>query len=224
MAQSAAPYNAQTVGKPFRLLDLPAELVLRVLDFAVVRSTKNNPLRISFSNSTSKDTAIDLYNGSDLEHRNLKLPAITRTCRLLRKEGLQKFLGSNTFYAHTSYSGTTALMGWVTMVCTPKTYLGRTIVTIWWCRPARSRLSEARKEFANEMRFLLNYSAPVKAYVLTQNSKVLIEATDDRQHYFVFFGTAEDRRASAPECVELSELQAMIRSGDGDDWYTLVDK
>lgn len=67
---------------PFRLLALPTELWLHILAFAVTTPQPIEPSR-------ARDTKH--------QQRIVAQPAITRTCHLLRTEGLSLFYGSNRF-------------------------------------------------------------------------------------------------------------------------------
>lgn len=68
----------------FRLLDLPPELVVRILSLAVLRPR-----------------TIDATLAPDIKHQEqiLQQPAITRTCRYIRRESLWAFYRDNTFEA-----------------------------------------------------------------------------------------------------------------------------
>lgn len=69
----------------FRLLDLPPELVIRIAQLAVI-----------------KPKIIDATLAPELKHqaRILQQPAITRTCRMLRRESLLAFYRDNNFEAY----------------------------------------------------------------------------------------------------------------------------
>ncbi|PPJ60609.1 hypothetical protein CBER1_03653 [Cercospora berteroae] len=90
----------------FRLFDLPPELVVRVLEFAVVVSTKSRPLRIAMDSIEPwEDSCSD-------ESLSAGQPAITRTCHLLRDEGLKLFYAENIFLGATSNDDAAALWKW----------------------------------------------------------------------------------------------------------------
>ncbi|EME88775.1 uncharacterized protein MYCFIDRAFT_170351 [Pseudocercospora fijiensis CIRAD86] len=76
----------------FRLLDLPPELVVRIVEYAVITSSKECPLEFK------PDSAVQ--------------PAITRACRLLRAEGVKLFYGSNYFVLNASDSETEVFWQW----------------------------------------------------------------------------------------------------------------
>lgn len=80
--------HEQYLDSPFRLLDLPPELWLKVLDFAVRRP---NTIRIGRESKFSDQVA------------RVRQPAVTRTCRLLRREGLPMFYANNKFEMVHSY-------------------------------------------------------------------------------------------------------------------------
>lgn len=67
---------------PFRLLDLPPELWLRICEFAV---TKPTAIRVGKEPNPEDQMAV------------IRQPAITRTSRLLRVEALPMFYALNTF-------------------------------------------------------------------------------------------------------------------------------
>lgn len=77
--------------KPFRLLDLPGELVIRIVEYAVVMSSHKHPIKIRPINVDEPHfwwaypqlgVRIDPEKSKDLLQ-----PPVTRTCRLLRDEG-----------------------------------------------------------------------------------------------------------------------------------------
>lgn len=70
---------------PFRLFHLPPELWLRICELAVI---KKDPIDMT--------AARDLHN----QVKILAQPALTRTCRLLRREALPVFYQYNTFVAY----------------------------------------------------------------------------------------------------------------------------
>jgi hypothetical protein len=68
---------------PFRLLDLPDELILHVLEYEVVISSKDRPINVGYTSDL-------IFSGTEVELTDLNiapLPAITQTCKSLRKEG-----------------------------------------------------------------------------------------------------------------------------------------
>ena len=90
--------------EPFRLPDLPIEITLRILEFTVVCSSKSNPIDIEVAIRRSFHSDWDsiwpnLKEGAD----RLSQPAVTRTCRLLRNEGLRIFYSQNCFLHHAIY-------------------------------------------------------------------------------------------------------------------------
>jgi hypothetical protein len=69
----------------FRLLDLPPELVCRILQFTVIKP---------------KTIDATLAPGLKSQEIILQQPAITRTCRYLRRESLRAFYRDNDFEAY----------------------------------------------------------------------------------------------------------------------------
>jgi len=104
---SRAPVTEAQNEAPFRLLDLPNELLLPILDMAVTVSCKGNPIRIHYAVRSKKSNVASP--AGEIKYRKgahmLMQPAITRVCRLLRNEGLPMFYKQNTFYSwHNRYS------------------------------------------------------------------------------------------------------------------------
>ena len=80
----------------FRILDLPAELVVRVIEQAVILSTVHNPIRVRTFDAPA-----------------FTQPAITRTCRLFRVEGLPLFYKHNYFKAYSAASAAKPTFSWL---------------------------------------------------------------------------------------------------------------
>lgn len=99
LQQQRLSLNAKTKTEHFPLLELPDELVLRVLYFAVVTSSKDNP--------------ISMYDKKDDRATPPTQPAITKTCQMLRKEGLKMFYKHNVFYTESTHEGTVGLYRWL---------------------------------------------------------------------------------------------------------------
>lgn len=74
---------------PFRLFDLPPELWLRICELAVIKAT---PIQCGRESRLRDSAAI------------VRQPAIIRTCRLLRREGLPIFYAANDFEMVHSYN------------------------------------------------------------------------------------------------------------------------
>ncbi|KAM3421657.1 hypothetical protein BST61_g2042 [Cercospora zeina] len=93
--------------KAFRLLDLPPELVVRVLGFALIINHK------------SKLTHTYTWQGVFLRHTYMtsfklyKQPAITKTCHWLRNEGLSIFYSRNSFLVTASDLDNMYLGKWI---------------------------------------------------------------------------------------------------------------
>ncbi|KAK5125855.1 hypothetical protein LTR85_012131 [Meristemomyces frigidus] len=100
---------------PSRLLDLPNELLLPILELAVTCSTKEQPIKIdravkSKKSSTTSPLGVIRYRkGAEL----LLQPAITRVCRFLREEGLPMFYKKNVFYSHNNRHSFRAARRWL---------------------------------------------------------------------------------------------------------------
>ena len=95
-------YGAQskTRRSHFNLLDLPIELVLRILELSVVVP---RPIKPTFARQCEKQAKL------------VEQPAITRTCRLLRKEGLPLFYRLNVFEAYQRH-GTACVRKWLVAI------------------------------------------------------------------------------------------------------------
>ncbi|KAF2210652.1 hypothetical protein CERZMDRAFT_85966 [Cercospora zeae-maydis SCOH1-5] len=103
--------------KPFRLLDLPDELIVRIIKSAVVMSSRKHPMKIR---AIPVDEAPFWWHYPQLEVRisseqseKLIQPAITRVCRSLREEGLQAFYELNHFLVKASTRAPNALCRWI---------------------------------------------------------------------------------------------------------------
>ncbi|KAF2210649.1 hypothetical protein CERZMDRAFT_99262 [Cercospora zeae-maydis SCOH1-5] len=83
----------------FPLFELPDELVFRILHFAVVVSSKDNPLRVHKGRRETVSPATE--------------PAITKTCHLFRKEGLKLFYKHNVFWTESTETAITDLYYWL---------------------------------------------------------------------------------------------------------------
>ncbi|PPJ60613.1 hypothetical protein CBER1_03654 [Cercospora berteroae] len=91
--------------QPFRLLDLPPELVVRVLEFALIIDDKAK-LKLTPSDrpsGSSYNTSFELY----------LQPAITKTCHWLRNEGLPIFYSRNRFVVTAQFDDAFYLWEWV---------------------------------------------------------------------------------------------------------------
>ena len=86
--------------KPFRLFDLPDELVLVVLELVVVISSKDDPIDINLAVRRKRQRPKPALSGPTYRRGTSRLvqPVVARTCRMLRCEGLKLFYGRNCFY------------------------------------------------------------------------------------------------------------------------------
>lgn len=91
-----APQRTTSKKVLFRLMDLPPELMLRVIRHAVVISSQEKPLRI-----TNDDPEA------------IVPPAITRACRLFRTEGVPLFYSNNIFLGGSDHRGADSLWQWL---------------------------------------------------------------------------------------------------------------
>lgn len=136
--QNSAPVTTTA----FRLLDLPDELVLRVLEFAVVTSSNSKPIRIS------------QYRKYNLEAVQ---PAITRTCRSLRKEGTPMFYKQNIFFVDSlSHEELRKSCMWLTAIGSKNCALVNQIQVRWTTSLGNADLPEHKRweDMAHEMRYL----------------------------------------------------------------------
>ena len=84
----------------FRLLDLPPELMVRICQLAVVQTYTFDPTKAPLAKHQAKI---------------VRQPAITRTCRLLRKESLRAFYRDNNFEAF-HWAKKTCIRNWLTAI------------------------------------------------------------------------------------------------------------
>ncbi|KXT05506.1 hypothetical protein AC578_3697 [Pseudocercospora eumusae] len=149
----------------FRLLDLPLELVVRIIGYAVVTSTEERPLDVNPSSAVQ--------------------PAITRACRLLRAEGLKLFYACNCFSITATSSRTAMFWRWRAAIGQAKAAkikrlfvqlvasngypldLGR-VQWHWW-------LTEV--EFHN--RYVAKENLPAVIYVRMMDDRVVMFPTDN---------------------------------------------
>ncbi len=99
-----------------RLPDLPIELVIRILEYAVIVSFDDDPQYIDDALASKRKS----FRNSDppsIAYREVTLPlvqpAITRTCRLLRNEGLSLFYGCNASVFHVSGFRVYTMIEWL---------------------------------------------------------------------------------------------------------------
>ena len=99
----------------FRLLDLPVELVVRVLEHAVIIGSEDRPININDAFRHRRKTAAQSAQGSNYRRGTglLMQPALTRTCRLLRVEGLKIFYSQNVFFTDSSSGDFQPLGRWL---------------------------------------------------------------------------------------------------------------
>lgn len=99
---------------PFRLFDLPDELVLLVLEMAVVQSTKADPIKVDRAVKSKKSPTGATSSGINYRKgaEPLIQPAITRVCRAIRQEALPMFYKLNIFYTHNNRHSLRTMMRW----------------------------------------------------------------------------------------------------------------
>ncbi|PPJ60614.1 hypothetical protein CBER1_03657 [Cercospora berteroae] len=124
MASGAVAHDATTEPqidaneeKPFRLLDLPDELVVRIVEYAVVTSSRKHPTKIRAIHVDEPHfwwayPKLQVRIDPD-ESKDLLQPPITRVCHSLRAEGLKAFYDQNHFLVKASTRGADALCRWV---------------------------------------------------------------------------------------------------------------
>lgn len=88
MSTSSKSNKRSRARKRFRLLDLPTELVLRILEQCILGTRSGGPIGVT--------KAINARGGKAASSE-LVQPAITRVCHLLRTEGLPLFYKHNVF-------------------------------------------------------------------------------------------------------------------------------
>lgn len=97
----------QSESNAFRLLDLPREIYLSILELVLIHPGPiclhphgqliDNTLETKASNPTTSPNTTTLTNQTQLK-RLILPPAITRTSRLLRQDGLRLFYERNVFH------------------------------------------------------------------------------------------------------------------------------
>ena len=102
---------------PFRLLDLPPELWLRICEFAVIKS---RPIQIGREPDPADQMAM------------VSQPDITRTCRLLRSEGLPLFYSANVFEMY-HYFGIPCPRRWILAIGEGNRQRMRTMTVVSGC-------------------------------------------------------------------------------------------
>ncbi|KAI5360554.1 hypothetical protein Slin15195_G084730 [Septoria linicola] len=120
----AAGAPGLSANAPFRLLDLPLELVNRVLQFSLVVSSKDDPIlprsRGWFKCEDGEyRLVLTFQHFLDHDHssaRALIQPPITRVNSLLRREGLKIFYYKNFFRTYQWNDSAPAMYEWLTCI------------------------------------------------------------------------------------------------------------
>ncbi|KAF2210650.1 hypothetical protein CERZMDRAFT_99263 [Cercospora zeae-maydis SCOH1-5] len=118
----------------FPVLDLTPELVLRVLEHALIVSSKDNPIVIR---------------GGREDH---KQPAVTRVCRLFRSEGLPLFYKHNVFMFETDERSTYEFFHWIRQLGLQCASTIQSLHAYWFDDYLLSRLNW--NDLINEMNWL----------------------------------------------------------------------
>ncbi|KAK4619619.1 hypothetical protein CLAFUW4_11339 [Fulvia fulva] len=207
MSQVPPSRGATSGTKPFRLLDLSPELVLRVLDFAVIRSTKNNPLHIYLDGKEPESAVADLYRETSYDSHVLVIPEVTRTCRMLRTEGWKKFTQGNTFKIETTISGFAHLLMWGANI--DRQALGTRPILMYWARDESSTTSTLQwGDWMNEVNYFIDeflLSSDLKCSILTCNGKILLETRASCECYFLCFNQGNNQKDKDQTWVEWKE-------------------
>ncbi|CAK1360284.1 hypothetical protein CB0940_06355 [Cercospora beticola] len=118
----------------FPILDLPPELVVRIIEHAVTIS--------------SKDKRVAIFDGTNAHQE----PAITRVCRWFRSEGLPLFYTQNMFTLSTTRKSTQALFRWVNNIGLQRASTIQNLHLYWFDNSPLCDLTLGK--FLSEMRFL----------------------------------------------------------------------
>ncbi|CAK1360283.1 hypothetical protein CB0940_06354 [Cercospora beticola] len=210
----------------FPLLELPDELVLRVLYFAVVTSCKDNPIPIcEYHDEASRDWVTPATT-----------PAITKTCHLLRKEGLKMYYKHNVFYMEGCFDGMFDFHEWV-MTIRPAS---RAPVGQIWVRWIQGYKPEWRvwakwvKELNSHSRFkeIVRPGAPCipreKILVLFRKGKLVMGSGRMDGCYQLNVGEAEgslsDGWVSSAQMLEKCRKEPLWQPSDGGEDFWVCDE
>lgn len=214
----------------FRLFDLPPELVIRALEFAVVISTKANPLLVERHSEEPWARSCDEFSA--------KQPAIMRTCRLLRAEGLKLFYARNVFLGTSSYHNAPALWSWADAIGQESLQRISRLYVSWVCgrggqiceykggkllevcdgseTSAWGLLEEV--EYLAEERY--NLKGPTPAFVQLDYGKVVLDMTYDHPRYRLSFKEQDDNGPQILISVEFAQDHSIFRNKDAVDFWT----
>jgi hypothetical protein len=101
----------------FRLLDLPPELILHILELFIDIDLVQGPINIADAFSGPKSAIPFILKRGEARYttrsRRLLQPAISRTCRLFRSETLPLFYQRNVFFLSNNFEGDRAIVKWL---------------------------------------------------------------------------------------------------------------
>ncbi|CAK1360281.1 hypothetical protein CB0940_06353 [Cercospora beticola] len=215
----------------FRLFDLPPELVLRVLEFAVVISTKAKPL------------LIDSYWGfSWTPCLSAEQPAITRSCRLLREEGLKLFYTRNIFLGASSDEGASTFWRWAK--CLGQQNLQRIdrLYVEWvggsgeeFCQYQGGKLLDLEegemtaRELFEEVVYLdsrnYNFKGPKPCFLQPDHGKIVLDVAWDHPRYRISFKDQDnDGSQLLVGGLDLITDHDIFRDGDAGDFWTAEER
>lgn len=197
----------------FPILDLPPELVIRIVQQAVVISSQDKPIPID---------------GHTKAHQE---PAVTRVCRFLRCEGLPLFYKHNTFMVLTTTKATHELFKWIHRIGLQRASTIRSLQMCWCISGSASFL--VWEDFLHEMNFLedcarhkaLGKTLGDKTFVRFQNGKLVLGSGSLGEYYELSFSQSVQAGARWRKIAEFSTLYTLDSSkrdfADEDFWVPL---
>ncbi|KAF7191977.1 hypothetical protein HII31_06622 [Pseudocercospora fuligena] len=232
--ETKSPIPSPSQHQTFRLLDLPDELILKILSFSVIHSTFQTPIHIN--SSITQDT--DRLTSSELQHGALSgrpyrkrtwalvQPAITRTCRFLRTEGTKMFYQNNYFFSDSSTDGIEGVMKWLKCLNDEHRAMVRRCYVQWvqdydhFNLNADLPLEDLRwKHFSYEVEWLLDHDAmeDVDFHVYFRISRDGIPVLAQGFQACKWSYSTMSRTPESP-CYELGSESADAIRRDGDQW------
>lgn len=219
---SSPPQDGATAYQEhFRLLDLPLELVVRVLGFALVFKQEDQ-----FTHHKIGESNYGVAGYSTSFHFWAQ-PAITRTCHLLRNEGIPMFYSSNQFSLTGSDGDAAKFWKWVSSRsvarrCIDKMQRVHIMITGPYgeCLPAKLR-SMTWDDFLGETNFQNDYRTeelePRAAFVAIVGTKVKLAFTESEFGGCAFYQLSlTDHTADGKEWRNIDRFQDPVDTDDED--------
>lgn len=201
----------------FPILNLPAELTVRIIQQAIIISSREDPIHLEESSKSHAQ------------------PAITRVCRLFRAEGLPVFYKHNFFTAESSHYGTENLVHWLQSIGQVNASKIEHLYIYWWGSNKNFNLSW--QKFLFELRFLdqvtqqhwyqshrVGRSKLGSIHVRCRDDKVLFGSGQFQNCYRLMVmkhPLEDDERRDPPSLVEDLEDQYSEREPNELDYWVL---